>query len=109
MEFVAMPLQSLVLKTKGHTGLNSCSKCTIEGEYLNWRTVFAYTDHSTKRTHADFVSRTNEEYHISETNTIHLELPNINIIDINFPLGYMHLTCLGVMRKLVLLWMIRAH
>lgn len=95
------PAKSFVLKTKGHTGLNSCSKCTIEGEYLNWRTVFAYTDHSTKRTHADFVSRTHEEYHISETNTI---LPNINIIDI-FPLDYMHLTCLGVMRKLVLLWM----
>jgi len=92
-------------KTKGHTGLASCSKCTQEGVFLCNRTCFPYKENmSTLRTHDSFVLRTHEDYHITNINTILLDLPNFNIVE-KFSLDYMHLTCLGVMRKLILLWM----
>lgn len=59
---------------------------------------------SSLRTHDSFVLRTHEDYHITNVNTILLDLPNFNIVQ-KFSLDYMHLTCLGVMRKLILLWM----
>jgi hypothetical protein len=84
---------------------SSCSKCTQEGEYLCNSICFPYKDEmSTCRTHNNFVSRQQEEYHVSNINSILLELPRFNIVD-GFSLDYMHLTCLGVMRKLVLLWL----
>lgn len=99
------PAKSFLTKTKGHTGLASCSKCTQEGVYLCNRTCFPYKDHlSSLRTHNTFVLRTHEDYHITNVNTILLDLPNFNIVE-KFSLDYMHLTCLGVMRKLILLWM----
>lgn len=99
------PAKSFLTKTKGHTGLSSCSKCTQEGEYLCNRTCFPYKNKmSSKRTHESFVSRIHDEYHISNVNTNLLDLPNFNVVE-RFSLDYMHLTCLGVMRKLLFLWM----
>lgn len=99
------PAKSFLTKTKGHTGLFSCTKCTQEGEYLCNRTCFPYQEEiSPLRTHDSFVNKTQEEYHISNVNSVLLDLPNFNIRNL-FPLDYMHLTCLGVMRKLVFLWM----
>lgn len=99
------PAKSFLTKTKGHTGFASCSKCTQEGVHLRNRTCFPYKDNfSYLRTHDSFVLRTHEEYHITNVNTILLDLPNFNIVE-KFSLDYMHLTCLGVMRKLILLWM----
>lgn len=65
--FVVMTLLNFFLtKTKGHTGLSSCSKCTQEDEYLCNRTCFPFTtDMSPKRSHDNFVNRTQDDYHIS--------------------------------------------
>lgn len=99
------PAKSFLTKTKGHTGLASCSKCTQEGIYLCNRTCFPYkAEMSPCRTHNSFVLRWQEDYHVSNINSILLDLPHFNIVD-SFSLDYMHLTCLGVMRKLVLLWL----
>lgn len=57
-----------------------------------------------KRTHESFVTRVHDEYHISNVNTILLDLPNFNVFE-RFSLDYMHLACLGVMRELLFLWM----
>lgn len=98
------PAKSFLTKTKGHTGLASCSKCT-QGVYLCNRTSFPHKDNlSSLRTHNSFVLRTHEDYHITNVNTILLDLPNFNIVE-KFSIDYMHLICLGVMRKLILLWM----
>lgn len=99
------PAKSFLTKTKGHTGLFSCSKCTQEGEYLCNRTCFPYLEvMAPLRTQHSFINKTQDEYHTSNVSTILIDLPNFNIIN-SFPLDYMHLTCLGVMRKLLFLWM----
>jgi len=59
---------------------------------------------SPKRTHSSFVAKSHDDYHVSNVNTILLDLPNFNIVE-QFSLDYMHLTCLEVMRKLIFLWM----
>lgn len=92
--------KSFLLKTKGHTGFYSCSRCTVQGIFLQRRVCFPNLN-CLKRTRSDFINKINEEHHINVN-----ELINISGIDIiqNFPLDYMHLVYLGVVRKIILLW-----
>jgi len=97
------PAKSYILKTKGHTGFFSCSRCSTEGLYFDNRVCFPKIEF-TKRTHSDFLNRINDDYHVTSSTTIITEIPNLDII-YNFPLDYMHLIYLGVMKKLILLWL----
>ena len=96
------PAKSFVLYTKGHTGFSSCSKCTIVGKSVNRTTCFPYNEvPDTLRTDEDFLRQTDEDYHKGTSGL--LKVPNIGLVS-NVPLDYMHLICLGVMKKLLLLW-----
>ena len=55
----------------------------------------------TKRTDVAFNEMDDEDHHLGQT--IMKELP-IGLIT-NFPLDYMHLVCLGVMKKMITLWL----
>lgn len=95
------PAKSYVKCIKSHTGYFSCSKCFQEGEFLNNRVCFPEI-YSRERTDADFFSKVQEEHHIGTS--ILQEIPNFGLVS-SFPLDYMHLLCLGVMKKmLVSLW-----
>lgn len=97
------PAKSFILNIKGHTGFSSCSKCTIVGQSINRTTCFLYEDMPSKaRTDEDFIRQSDEDYHRSKT--ILTEIPNIGLVT-NVTLDYMHLVCLGVVKKLILLWM----
>lgn len=95
------PAKSFVLKTKGHSGYSSCTKCDCKGEYLSGRMTFP-TKAKHMRTHTDFVAQIDKNYHHTDTSATVLLNLKINIID-SFPLDYMHLVCLGVVKKLLLL------
>lgn len=96
------PAKSFITFTKGHSGYASCSKCQIEGEYTNNRICFPQVKNLSLRTDAEFRSKLQEEHH--NGTPILEEIPNFNMID-GFPLDYMHLICLGVVKKLlVTLW-----
>lgn len=98
------PAKSFLLNTKGHSGFNSCSRCIEEGEYYERRVCFPYSKNKpAKKTHIDYVNMKYEEYHIGKTSII-TELPGLDIVRA-FPLDYMHLVCLGVVRKLIMLWL----
>ncbi|RZF46995.1 hypothetical protein LSTR_LSTR011858 [Laodelphax striatellus] len=96
-----MPAKAFVLKIKGHTGFFSCTRCTVEGKSINNRMCFTDLNCSS-RTHESFCSMSQEEHHIGAT-----VLTSLNHIDLisSFSLDYMHLVCLGVMKKLILLWL----
>jgi len=96
------PAKSFILYTKSHNGFSSCSKCTIVGEYIQRTMCFPYTKTHTLRTDEDFFQQTDEEYHQGET--LLLQIPNIGLVSA-VALDYMHLVCLGVVKKLLLLWM----
>lgn len=98
-----VPAKSFILKTKGHSGFFSCFRCCTEGEFLNRRVCFPDINFS-KRTHDDFINRKQEDHHVGNTLSILTSIPGIDIINV-FSLDYLHLVCLGVMKKLINLWL----
>lgn len=85
-----------VLKIKGHSGYSSCSKCTQEGEYIDY--VIFPDIKFIERTDADFLNHSDPEHHTGYT--ILQNIPKLGLVT-DIPLDYMHLICLGVMKKLL--------
>jgi len=96
------PAKSLVLCIKGHTGFYSCTKCIIKGTYVNGRICFPYSAVSCSL-------RKDELFAINAYKNFQLDYSILNNIPqflpiTNTPLDYMHLVCLGVVKKLIFLW-----
>lgn len=72
------------------------------------RMCFPYSEpdkRSKIRTHSNYTNRTQISHHVmSSVNSCISEIPKIDIVN-NFSLDYMHMICLGVTKKLILLWM----
>jgi len=98
-----LPARSFITRTKNFNGYYSCSRCVIEGDRVNNTTCFLGTNYS-KRTHTDFLNRIDDEHHVTNDISILTEIPHINMVN-SFSLDYMHMGCLGVMKKLILLWL----
>lgn len=98
-----VPAKSYIKYTKGHSGYMSCSKCFAEGTFKDNRVCFPTIVNLRQRTDESFRLKEQESHHIG---TSVLEtLPNIDMIK-DFPLDYMHLVCLGVVKKLIVnLWL----
>jgi len=99
------PAKSFVLQIKGHSGFFSCTRCEVEGGYLSNRICFPYNSSLNRpqnRTHQNYLLQSKEEHHVGDVSII-TTLPNFNVVT-SFSLDYMHLVCLGVVRKLMLLW-----
>lgn len=94
------PARAFILNVKRHTGYFGCQKCTVEGEYDNHRVTFPSSP-GTLRTNSAFRNKENAEYHIGPDSEL-LKLP-LDIVN-QLPLDYQHLVCLGVVRKLINLW-----
>ncbi|KYN02500.1 hypothetical protein ALC62_06675 [Cyphomyrmex costatus] len=97
------PAKSFVLCVKGHSGYSSCTKCTTEGEYIENRMCFPEID-APLRSDNNFIQKTDDNYHKTNTTCSLLEIPHFKPVT-NVPLDYMHLICLGCMRKLLNLWL----
>jgi len=99
-----VPAKSFILFTKGHTGYFSCSRYMVGGDCVENTTCFLGTNFS-KRTHLDSINRIDDEHHVSNNVSILLtQVPHIDMIsDMSF--DYMHLLCLGVVKKLIMLWL----
>lgn len=95
-----VPAKSFILCTKGHSGYYSCSKCDIEGSYLNGRVCFPDFNF-TLRTDYGFRRKDQEEHHIGTT--ILENIPHLNMVN-SFALDPMHLLYLGVVKKIITLW-----
>lgn len=97
------PAKAFILSVKGHTGHFSCTKCITEGEYIERRICFPQTD-APLRLDNDFKQKIDENYHNPNITCSLLEIPHFQPVT-NVPLDYMHLACLGIMRKLIYLWL----
>lgn len=94
------PAKAFILSVKGHSGYSSCTRCKEEGEYYCNRITFP--DFSCiPRTHEEFLSKADPDFNVSDTPLT--SIPDLNFIT-SFPLDYMHLVCLGVMRTLMYTW-----
>lgn len=96
------PAKAFLLSVKGHGGYSSCTKYRVEGIYHENRTCFPDTT-APKRTDREFIMKTDEDYHMENSSCLLEEISNLGLVT-NVPLDYMHLVCLGVKRKMLLLW-----
>jgi len=97
------PARAFTKNIAGHTSLNACERCLAVGLSVNNRVTFAAPRCFTaeKRSHDKFV---NLEYHKTHQNgpsPLCRLLPDCISA---FPLDYMHLVCLGAVRRMMQFW-----
>lgn len=96
------PARSFVKNTKGHSGYKGCDKCTVDGtyDYDGHKVIFPEID-AAVRTDDQFAAMSDEDHHHGPSPFSQLSIGMVS----GFPLDYMHLVCLGVTRRLLLLWL----
>lgn len=94
------PARAQILGIKGHTAFYGCGKCTQKGKRILRRHVFLKTN-APLRTDDGFAQKTHPEHHKEDTP---LSVLPIGLVS-QCPLDYMHLVCIGVTKKVILLWM----
>lgn len=92
------PARAFIKGIKYPTGYSSCDKCTVHGEY-DGKVIFPVTK-CPLRTDQDFDDMIDDEHHSSPCPLKPLPLGYVS----QFGLDYMHMACLGVMRRLILYW-----
>ena len=104
------PAKSFILCTKYHSGYFSCSKCTLEGEYLYNGVYFPVKDIEKLKKYCNIHLRSDTEFKnlqyigdYQRGETILCKLPFVGLVS-NVPLDAMHLVYQGVMKHLIRLW-----
>ncbi|XP_067229733.1 uncharacterized protein [Chanodichthys erythropterus] len=93
------PARAFIRGVKSHTAYHGCDKCHQTGIRKSNRMTFPEVN-ARRRTDDSFRQATDEEHHIQ-----HSPLTEVGIDMVTcFPYDYMHLVCLGVMRRLLDLW-----
>jgi len=93
------PARSYVKASKNHNAYFACDKCEEEGDWEG-RVMLLGLD-SNLRTDMDFRIKKNPQHHVGTTPLLELSFGVVT----QMPLDYMHLICLGVMRKLLHTWL----
>lgn len=99
------PARAFITGTKSHTARNACPRCKTVGVHYKKpgekRGRETFPDlHAEQRTHQDFINQQPADYF--KIRTILLELDIDLVLDV--PFDYMHLVCLGVVKKLLTHW-----
>lgn len=94
------PARAFIKCIKGHTGYYGCERCEQRGIYVDRR--LTYPDlNAVKRSDLSFHSHTQKEHHREISPLTELGIGVLTCV----PLEYMHLVCLGAMRKLLKHWL----
>ncbi len=93
------PARSFITAIKNHSGYYSCGKCCVKGKYVEQRVVLIKTN-ALLRTDYDFRNRTQPSHH---TGASPLERLSIDMVQ-DVPFEYMHLVCIGIVKKLIRTW-----
>ena len=92
------PARSFIKSAKQHSGYSSCERCTQRGV---WDGRMTFSDiGASLRTNVSFDEMADDAHHLGPTP---LSGNGIGLVT-QVVLDYMHLVCLGVMRRLIMLW-----
>ena len=91
------PARSFIKCTKNHNAYYGCERCNCKGEWHR-RVIFRST--CEMYTEETFRSQKFEKHHEGDSPLLPLSMDMI----FQIPLDYMHLCCLGIMKKLLLVW-----
>lgn len=93
------PARAMVKNVKGHSGYSGCEKCHVEGE---WHGKVTFQDtNANLRTDSKFNDMTDTDHHLGCSAISDMSVGMVS----QFPLDYMHLVCLGVVKRLLLCWL----
>lgn len=92
------PARSFIKSIVSHTGFSCCERCTAIGKKVNRVTVISSID-SPERTDETFRSFLDPHHHKNATPLLLID-PPINMVHC-FLLDFMHLGCLGMMKRLL--------
>lgn len=92
------PAKAYILNVKGHMAYFGCNMCIEEGDFIKGMT-YPGVD-APRRTNESFRSKSNEEYHKGPSPLEHLPIDIISVVS----LDYMHVVCLGVVKRLIRFW-----
>ena len=95
------PARAFVKKTKAHNAYHGCDKCQHPGKYQNHRMSFPGPEHPL-RTDMSFNLKLDEIHHHEGPHPF--QGIKIGMVT-QFPLDYMHLVCLGVVKKMLQFWL----
>ena len=95
------PARSSLKQIKSHSGYSCCERCVITGEYdlASKHECFVKTN-CQPRSDQSFLMQTDASHH--KGRSVLAEF-GVSMVD-GFPLDYMHLCCLGVMKRLLSRW-----
>ncbi|CAN7939445.1 unnamed protein product [Ixodes hexagonus] len=97
------PARSFIKCIKDHAGYSSCERCTVRGRRFANRTIFTDLDCPTRNDHS-FRTQQDSSHHLGESPFLSADIDMV----LGFPTEYMHLVCLGVVRKLLQTWVNRS-
>jgi hypothetical protein len=93
------PARSMLKGTKGHTAYHGCDRCTQHGV---WKGKMTYPEtNASLRTDVAFDELLDSDHHRVKSPLSALKIGMVS----QFCLDYMHLICLGILKRLILLWM----
>ena len=101
------PARAFVKCIKGHAGYSACERCSQTGVHvggLGGRMTYPVI-HASRRSDAQFHDIVDSDHHtcISPFNKL-FPITGFGMTT-GFPLDYMHLVCLGIVRKVIYLWL----
>ena len=97
------PARAFVKCIKTHNGYNCCERCSQRGEWDH--KILLPNLSSPRRTDQSFADQSDSAHHVGVSPLSQLSLGMVSA----FPLDYMHLVCLGVVRRLLNLWCHGSH
>lgn len=98
------PARTYAKCIKPHTGYHACERCTLKGDIFQNRIIYPNVlNEECKRTNTSFRNQKDKDHHVGLSPL--MKIPNLDMVK-QFPLDFMHLICLGVMKKLLIeLWL----
>lgn len=96
------PARSFVKSIKGHNGYYGCERCYRKGKHVRGRLLYNFKEDEVLHTDDTFASRLHHKHH-NEGEASPLTKLQLGIIS-QIPADYMHLCCLGVMKKMLCMW-----
>jgi hypothetical protein len=96
------PVRSDLKKIVYHSGYNSCERCIQHGKYCKGHVILSKSS-ATARTDKNFNDRVDPGHHNTPEIESFLEKLSFPMVS-GFILDYMHLACLGVMKRLIMCW-----
>lgn len=97
------PARSFLKNVVGHNSFHGCEKCLQEGVHSEGRTIWHYKKNHCLRSDNSFRSVLYDDHQRSQTILSQLDVGLVTQV----PLDYMHLVCLGVMKRLLRIWIER--